>query len=253
MADKLGLSLVLDRQPKTMSGGEKQRLALGRALVREPRFFLLDEPLSSLDAPLRFMIRSELKRLQKEEGHSFLMATPDFSEALAVADTVITLNEGEVVQIGTPEEIYRQPVDTRTALFVGSPRVNLLSAGYDGERLRFLGLDLDCPERLKKALGPSGPKNLTIGLRPEGVKPLGPGEIGGGPAEGRLPVVDIESLGRTMAVTVKLASERLTMLAESDFRSNLAIGETAAFRLTDPESLLAFDPATGRNLLAPPA
>lgn len=251
MAEKLNLTRVLDRLPKTMSGGERQRLALGRALVREPHFFLLDEPLSSLDAPLRFMIRAELKRLQKEEGHSFLMATPDFAEALAVGDSILMLHEGKVIQSGPPSEIYECPVDTRTALFVGSPRINLLKGRYDGGRLDLLGMTLDCPMTLKRKLEAGGPRELTIGIRPENAALAASGEPLGA-ASGELPVVDIESLGRTLAVTVNRGSENLTMLAESADRTRVSIGSATPFRIKNPESLLAFD-QSGRNILAPAA
>jgi multiple sugar transport system ATP-binding protein len=248
MARKLNLSLVLDRLPKTMSGGEKQRLALGRALVRAPRLFLLDEPLSSLDAPLRFMIRSELKRLQKEEGHSFLMATPDFAEALAVGDSIIMLRGGRVVQTGKPSEIYESPVDTATALFVGSPRINLVKARCEGGWLNFLGLKLPCPGKLRARLEPAGPKEITLGVRPENAEPALSGD-GGAPPLGELEVVDLEPLGRTLAVTLGLGGENLTLLAESRERSRVSIGSRLPFRISDPESLLAFD-ESGRNILA---
>ena len=320
MADKLNLTLVLDRLPKTMSGGEKQRLALGRALVREPRFFLLDEPLSSLDAPLRFMIRAELKRLQKEEGHSFLMATPDFAEAMAVGDTIIMLHEGKIVQIGKPSDIYERPVNTMTALFVGSPRINLVKASFDGGNLSLLGLKLPCPQRLRAKLEAKECRELTLGVRPENASIAPPDYSGSGgasaesassvsagtviasagsaraaseasinaspesqgadspgaggqksgnpdsgngessgknsgrkssasPPLGELPVVDVESLGRTLAVTISLDGENLTMLAESSDRARVQIGSKIAFRINDPESLLAFD-SQGRNIEA---
>jgi multiple sugar transport system ATP-binding protein len=253
VAEKLGLTRVLDRLPRTMSGGERQRLALGRALVRRPRFFLLDEPLSSLDAPLRLMIRAELKRLQREEGHSFLMATPDFAEALAVADSIVTLRGGRVVQTGSPADIYENPVDAESALFVGSPRINLLRGECRDGRLRLLDLDLPCPARWLPALAASGPRELTVGLRPEKVGLLAPDQDSGGdPLAGRLPVVDVESLGRTLAVTVRREGETMTILADGTTRPHVAIGRQIAWRLVDPESLLAFDPATGRSLLAPP-
>jgi multiple sugar transport system ATP-binding protein len=249
MAEKLNLTLVLDRLPKTMSGGEKQRLALGRALVREPRFFLLDEPLSSLDAPLRFKLRSELKRLQKLEGHSFLMATPDFSEALAVGDRIVALHEGKVVQVGGPDEIYCRPADTRTALFVGSPQINLLKATLAGGELRFLGLSCPCPPALEEALGDYAGE-FTLGLRPENAAiAVSPAEPEPGAAGGSAPLVDVESLGRTVAATVKVGEELLTVLASSDLLGQAAIGEKVGFQVKDLGSLQAFRP-DGRNFLA---
>ena len=99
MAKVLQISHILHRLPKTMSGGERQRIALGRALIRSPNLFLLDEPLSSLDAKLRIELRAELRRMQRDHGYTFLMATPDFNEAMAIADTIIMLREGKVVQV----------------------------------------------------------------------------------------------------------------------------------------------------------
>jgi multiple sugar transport system ATP-binding protein len=248
MAEKLNLTLVLDRLPKTMSGGEKQRLALGRALVREPRFFLLDEPLSSVDAPLRFKLRSELKRLQKKEGHSFLMATPDFAEALAVGDLIIMLHEGKVVQIGGPADIYDRPVDTRTALFVGSPQINLLKATAAEGELKFLGLTQPCPPALAQALGAYAGE-FTLGLRPENAAILvNPAEPEPGAAGGVAPLVDVESLGRTLAATVKVGEELLTVLAASDLLSQATIGDLVAFQVKDLGALQAFRP-DGRNFL----
>jgi multiple sugar transport system ATP-binding protein len=192
MADKLNLTLTLERLPKTMSGGERQRLALGRALIKNPKFYLLDEPLSSLDAPLRFKLRTELKRLQREEGRTFLLATPDFHEALAVADEIVVLHEGRVAQKAAPQDLYDRPADVRTALLVGSPRINLWPArlGDDG-RLRFAGFAPPLPPRLQKRLAGWSPRRpLSVGLRPENLR-LGPvgrrspgGPEGAGGAEG---------------------------------------------------------------------
>ncbi|MDR2442131.1 MAG: ABC transporter ATP-binding protein [Deltaproteobacteria bacterium] len=266
IAEKLNLSLVLDRLPKTMSGGEKQRLALGRALVREPRFFLLDEPLSSLDAPLRYVIRAELKRLQREEGHSFLMATPDFTEALAVADTIIVLNEGKVVQTGDQSDIYDRPVNTHTALFVGSPQINLLRSGYSNGRISLLGQQLPCPAHLSEVLAQRNLAKFTIGLRPENVSlilPNGPTTIDKSPNEkpnnpqnplypdilAQGPIIDIESLGRTLSVTVGIGRELVTMLAPATVLDQISIGLVVDFKIKDPTGLSAFDIA-GLNIAA---
>ncbi|MDR2142218.1 MAG: ABC transporter ATP-binding protein [Deltaproteobacteria bacterium] len=248
LAEKLNLTLVLDRLPKTMSGGEKQRLALGRALIREPRLFLLDEPLSSVDAPLRFKLRSELKRLQKEEGHTFLMATPDFTEALAVGDTIIMLHEGRITQVASPQKLYDQPVDTRVAIFVGSPQINLFQAEFREGQLAFLGLSCPCPARLAPLLADQG-RGFTVGLRPENAAlvfddtEVKPGDILG---EGVL--VDIESLGRTMALTLKCGQDLITTLASASVLSQITIGQARRFRIKDPNLLLAFKP-DGRNFL----
>ena len=130
IATILKLSSILKRLPKTMSGGERQRIALGRAFIRSPKIFLLDEPLSSLDAKLRIELRAELKRLQRERGYTFLLATPDFNEAMAIADTIIMLREGRIVQIAKPQMLYDVPVDRDVALFIGAAHINLIEASY---------------------------------------------------------------------------------------------------------------------------
>ncbi|MDR1947711.1 MAG: ABC transporter ATP-binding protein, partial [Desulfovibrio sp.] len=193
IAVKLHILQILERFPKTMSGGERQRIALGRALVRSPRIFLLDEPLSSLDAPLRFELRSVLKRLQREQGHSFLMATPDFNEALAVADSVIMLRAGKVVCTAPPQEIYDHPADVQAALFVGSPQINILPAEHSDGVIRCLGIPLPVPPPLAAALnGPAGTpvRVFRLGIRPENIElrrtpPPPPPRGGGGPGGGR--------------------------------------------------------------------
>ena len=130
IASLLKIGHILDRVPATFSGGERQRVALGRAMVREPRFFLLDEPLSSLDFMLRIELRTELKRLQRDLGRTFLFATPDYTEALALADTVCVLLEGEVRQIAKAQDLYDEPADRDVARFVGNPRSTSCREGF---------------------------------------------------------------------------------------------------------------------------
>ena len=129
----LKIGHILDRLPATFSGGERQRVALGRAMVREPRFYLLDEPLSSLDFMLRIELRTELKRLQRDLGRTFIFATPDYTEALALADTVCVLLEGEVRQIARAQELYDEPADRDVARFVGNPKINIVSGRLSRE------------------------------------------------------------------------------------------------------------------------
>src|SRR6266704_4373183 len=131
----LGIDHLLDRKPRQLSGGERQRVALARALVREPQVFLLDEPLSNLDAKLRTSARDELKEFQQRVGITTIYVTHDQVEAMGLGDRIAVLNEGRIQQIGTPDEIYHHPASTFVATFVGSPPMNLLSR--DGKLLGF--------------------------------------------------------------------------------------------------------------------
>ncbi len=127
IADMLGLNHILTRKPATASGGEQQRVAIGRALVRRPRLLLLDEPLTNLDAKLRHDMRAEFKRLHRELGMTVLYATPDQLEALSMGQRIAVLLAGRIAQIGTPDELYTRPKDTAIAAMVGAPRVNLVA------------------------------------------------------------------------------------------------------------------------------
>src|SRR5580765_2083635 len=128
-AGLLGIGHLLDRRPRELSGGERQRVALARAIVREPSLFLLDEPLSNLDAKLRASAREELEQFQKRIGTTALYVTHDQVEAMAMGDRVVVMSQGSVRQIGTPAEVYDEPADTFVATFLGSPPMNILPAG----------------------------------------------------------------------------------------------------------------------------
>ena len=134
-AERLGIERLLDRKPRQLSGGERQRVALARALVRQPQVFLLDEPLSNLDAKLRSSARDELREFQQRVGITTIYVTHDQVEAMGLGDRIAVLNEGQIQQIGTPDEIYHQPANTFVATFVGSPPMNLLTR--DGTLLGF--------------------------------------------------------------------------------------------------------------------
>ena len=128
----LRIEHLLERKTDRLSGGEMQRVSIGRAIVREPRVFLMDEPLSNLDAKLREVLRAELKDLQMKLGATFLFVTHDQVEAMTMGDKIGVLNHGRIVQVGTPHEIYNRPRDTFVATFVGSPAMNLLSGMLSG-------------------------------------------------------------------------------------------------------------------------
>lgn len=237
----LRISHVLSRLPKTMSGGERQRVALGRALVREPGLFLLDEPLSSLDATLRIELRAELKRLQRELGATFLLATPDFTEALAVADRVVMLRQGRIVQIATAQSLYDDPSDREIARFVGSPEINLLEAHYDpasegtitvaGACVRGLA---DLQRRLPQQGG-----LFEVGIRPENLRlvPVNDASI-------RARVFDLEPLGLRSMLTVRTETSAIRMVVEAKTASGLTLGDEVGVKMIDA-GLLAFDPVSG--------
>ena len=134
-AELFGISHLLDRKPRALSGGEQQRVALARALVREPNLFLLDEPLSNLDAKLRHAARHELKRLHERTGVTTIYVTHDQVEAMGLGERVAVMNFGKIEQIGSPQEIYREPVNVFVARFMGSPSMNLVRR--DGELMGF--------------------------------------------------------------------------------------------------------------------
>ncbi len=130
----LGIGALMERKPAQLSGGQRQRVALGRAIVRRPKLFLMDEPLSNLDAALRVQTRTEIVALHRRVGASTVYVTHDQSEAMSMSDRVAVMMGGEIVQVGTPEDIYTDPQDIRVAGFIGSPRINTLAAevGHDG-------------------------------------------------------------------------------------------------------------------------
>ncbi len=169
VAAVLGLAAMLDRYPRQLSGGERQRVALGRAMLREPKLFLLDEPLSNLDAQLRVQTRAEIKRLHQRLGNTMIYVTHDQIEALSLGDRVGVLSEGRLEDIGTPETIYRRPRTLFVARFVGSPPMNTLhvQAAPPGH-VQWLDTRLPVSAELAAQLGAAG-RPLVLGVRPEHV------------------------------------------------------------------------------------
>jgi ABC-type sugar transport system ATPase subunit len=163
-ADLLRIAHLLDRKPRQLSGGEQQRVALGRAIVREPRVFLMDEPLSNLDAKLRVHTRAELKALQQQLGTTTVFVTHDQAEAMTLADRIAVMNEGALQQVGTPDDVYDRPANLFVAQFMGSPPMNTLPVTRtQGELVTDGGWRFPAPA----AVPLEGP--LTLGIRPEDV------------------------------------------------------------------------------------
>ncbi|MFO7597510.1 MAG: ABC transporter ATP-binding protein [Desulfocurvibacter africanus] len=247
LAAVLKVSHTLQRLPKTMSGGERQRIALGRALIRTPSLFLLDEPLSSLDAMLRIELRAELKRLQRERGFSFLLATPDFNEAMAIADTVVMLREGRVVQIDRPQTLYDEPVDREVARFVGAPQINIVPAGFepgsDGGLMQAAGSLLPVPAHLREVLA-ANPRTFELGIRPESLRLAA---TSGASIAAEL--IDIEPLGLKSVLTVRNDAAELRILVASNETHGLSLGQSVGVEAINTGLMLAFDPVTGRRLV----
>lgn len=187
-AEMLGLAALLDRRPGQLSGGQRQRVAVGRAIVREPHAFLLDEPLSNLDAKLRVHMRSEIAALHRRLGATFVYVTHDQAEAMTMSDRIAVMMDGHIVQVGTPDAVYSDPRDLRVAEFVGSPKINLLPAAVDEDgSVRMLGAPT--PVRVAHPVGAA----LRVGLRPEALR-----VDREGPIVGR--IVHLENLGSEVFV-----------------------------------------------------
>ncbi|KUM26965.1 glycerol-3-phosphate ABC transporter ATP-binding protein [Mesorhizobium loti] len=176
-AEALGIAHLLNRKPGQLSGGQRQRVAVGRAMVRHPAVFLMDEPLSNLDAKLRVQMRAEIKDLHKRLGVTFVYVTHDQAEAMTLSDRVVVMRDGEMLQVAPPQEIYADPNDIRVAEFLGSPKINMVDA-----TMRQPGLiDLaGCALSVACEMAPGS--NFTVGIRPEAfqfAEHAGPGVITG--------------------------------------------------------------------------
>ncbi|ADP84890.1 ABC transporter ATP-binding protein [Pseudofrankia inefficax] len=170
----LGLTELLDRRPKALSGGQRQRVAMGRAIVREPRAFLMDEPLSNLDAKLRTQVRAQIGRIQRNLGITTLYVTHDQIEAMTMADRIAVLHEGRLQQLGTPDELFSQPANVFVAAFIGSPATNLIPGTLttaDGQTaLRVGGQTLVLPAELAAAVTAASTPEVLVGVRPHDVE-----------------------------------------------------------------------------------
>lgn len=166
-AEKLRITHLLKRKTAHLSGGEMQRVSIGRAIVRSPRIFLMDEPLSNLDAKLREALRVELQHLQRTQGSTTLFVTHDQIEALTMADRIAVMNEGRIIQVGTPEDIYDRPATTFIAQLVGSPRINLYKAKQEDGFVSIGDGQIRLPAPRENKL----PSEFLVGIRPESVNP----------------------------------------------------------------------------------
>jgi multiple sugar transport system ATP-binding protein len=240
-AQTLRIEHLLERKTDRLSGGEMQRVSLGRAIVRQPRLFLMDEPLSNLDAKLREILRAELKDLQMKFRATFLYVTHDQVEAMSMGDRIGVLNGGRLVQIGTPHEIYNSPRDTFVATFVGSPAMNLLSGVLRNGKVTVAPgkLEIAVPAHVASRL-PPGLDRLTLGVRAEDVV-VGPG----GGLEGR--VYGVENHGVEKIVTLKV--DDYSLKATVPAHMAIEVDSAIAFAI-DPGKLKFFATQTGVNLVS---
>jgi multiple sugar transport system ATP-binding protein len=169
VAQTLGIFHLLNRKPKQLSGGQQQRVALGRAIIRQPKAFLLDEPLSNLDTQLREETRAELKRLHQEFGITTIYVTHDQGEAMTLADQLVVLYEGRIQQMGTPEQVYHYPNNRMVAGFLGSPPMNFLNGRYINGKLYIGEQSLPVRSHLEKQLLSQPEEKFWVGIRPEAI------------------------------------------------------------------------------------
>lgn len=241
-AELLGLTPLLDRRPGELSGGEQQRVAMGRAIVRRPRVFLFDEPLSNLDAALRNELRVELGRLLRELGTTALYVTHDQVEAMTLSNRIALLRAGRLEQLATPRAIYEEPASTFVASFFGSPPMNLLRATRDGELLRAGPLALS-PAEL--GVGPDV-ASVTLGIRPEHLGLMDGNEgLPPGARAVELPLVSLEPLGAETHLTVKWDAHAVRLRAPGFV--DIAPGKTVTV-VVRPERVRIFDGESGRAL-----
>jgi multiple sugar transport system ATP-binding protein len=163
----LDLEQHLDRKPANLSGGQRQRVAMGRAIVRDPAAFLMDEPLSNLDAKLRVQMRTEVSRIQQRLGTTTVYVTHDQTEAMTLGDRVAVMRSGELQQVGSPMELYNDPVNLFVAGFIGSPAMNFMPATIEGDVVKLPFGDVPLPEELRESVRETGGKPLLAGVRPE--------------------------------------------------------------------------------------
>jgi len=205
VAKTLGLDDYLERKPKALSGGQKQRVALGRAIVRKPKIFLMDEPLSNLDAKLRTQTRTEIINLQHKLETTFIYVTHDQTEAMTMGDRIVVMNDGNIQQVDTPYDVYYKPVNLFVAGFIGSPPMNLIPGKIkdtdDGYKLFFIGNQIKVRDRLRDAVRDKGlvGKELVVGIRPEHIRLAGKDE-------------EAQTLPGTVQVVEMLGSEKLVFL-----------------------------------------
>jgi multiple sugar transport system ATP-binding protein len=269
----LDLQQHLDRKPSQLSGGQRQRVAMGRAIVRDPAAFLMDEPLSNLDAKLRVQMRTEVSRIQQRLGTTTVYVTHDQTEAMTLGDRVAVMRTGVLQQVGSPMELYNEPVNLFVAGFIGSPAMNFMPATIEGDTVRLPIGDVRLPQDLRERIGRVDGKTLIAGIRPENFEDAAlTGEARERGSTFRAKIEVLESMGSELYAHFSVASDQsiesqeLRELAEDagggevpaageegrivarfDPQSQVRVGEDAEIWV-DSSRLHLFDPDDGRNL-----
>jgi multiple sugar transport system ATP-binding protein len=235
VARRVELTPLLDRRPSALSGGQRQRVALARAIVRHPKVFLMDEPLSNLDAQLRVSMRGEIKHLQQELGITTVYVTHDQIEALTLADRIVIMEKGVIQQLGTPEDIYNSPANLFVASFIGSPAMNLVKGALNDGVFEAPGISVRLPARSGQTR-----KNVVLGIRPEdiAVRPADEASING-------PVYNSELTGDAVLVVADIGPARI--IARADRHMRFKNKEPVGFQF-DLEFIHLFDGESGNRL-----
>jgi multiple sugar transport system ATP-binding protein len=237
VAALLGLTEYLERKPGQLSGGQRQRVAMGRAIVRVPRVFLMDEPLSNLDAKLRVQMRADIAALQSDFGITTVYVTHDQSEAMTLGHRVAVLHEGHLQQVGPPRQLYERPANVFVAGFIGSPAMNLCTVSLSNGTASFGGVDVPLPT----GVAGNGRSTLVIGVRPESL------DVAADGIPAKVDVVEDVGADAFVFCSTELAGETIKLVARTEVRKAPKQGERVTLRPRPDEAHL-FDSASGERL-----
>ncbi len=245
-AEILGITELLKRRPKALSGGQRQRVAIGRAIVREPKVFLMDEPLSNLDAKLRNQMRAELIKMRERVNTTFIYVTHDQTEAMTLGDRIVIMKDGFIQQIGTPSQVFNHPGNLFVAGFIGTPQMNFFDAELkrQGEKyaVELHGMKVELPENMCKALADRGRQtmSITLGIRPEHIQVSNRGVVA---------AVDVsEMMGSETYIHVSVQGKEAIIRIPTTEYQHMASGHLLSFEFSG-ELVHMFDPETGLNLI----
>ncbi len=244
----LDIEPYLDRKPRALSGGQRQRVALGRAMVRNPEVFLLDEPLSNLDAKLRTEMRAQITTLHRKLQTTFVYVTHDQTEAMTMADRIVVMEKGEIRQFDTPQKLYNEPADMFVAGFIGSPQMNFIDARITAEKGRafveFSGYSFVVPKKRQKSLEDYAGKNVVLGIRPEHIYSEYDADV-----SGKSPVTVVaeiaEMTGNETNIYFDLSGKR--HIARVKTERKISAGESVKLYF-DPETAYFFDKETTKAI-----
>jgi multiple sugar transport system ATP-binding protein len=240
--DLLGISTLLGRKPTELSGGQQQRVALGRAIVRDPEVFLMDEPLSNLDAKLRAQMRTELQRLQEDLDVTTVYVTHDQTEAMTMGDRIAILNDGRLQQVATPLECYHEPANQFVAGFLGEPSMNFFDVRFENGRLVGDGFEYPVGSGVRDSIGAA--TDLVLGIRPEDIELAG---RSGGDHDFEAVVDVVEPMGDENTVHLRFEAGSETLIATADGFTRISGGDAVFARI--PENAIhLFDRASGEAL-----